>query len=231
MDSKRRTLLAAATLSALGLPALTFAQGKPVPGKDFSVLDPAQPVEVEGKVEVLEFFWYGCIHCYNFEPMVHEWLKKKPADVDFRRVPAIFNDRWAHDARIFYTFEAMGVLEKLHAPLFDSIHRSRLNTTSSQAFSEWLQKHGVDLAKFDEAFKSFGVQSKMRRALQQTTAYRIDGTPSLAVNGTYTITVDQAKSLRGMFPVADHLVALSRKTAGPSNAAAAKAATPAKNSK
>jgi thiol:disulfide interchange protein DsbA len=214
MNPLRRSLVAAATLSALGFRLPASAQGAPVAGKDFGVLDPALPVETPGKVEVLEFFWYGCIHCYNFEPLVEAWLKKKPADVEFRRVPAVFNDRWAHDARIYYAFESLGLLDKLHGPLFESIHRGRLNTAAEPAFTEWLTKHGVDHAKFHEAFKSFGVQSKVRRAVQLTTAYRIDGTPALAVNGTYTISVDQAKSMGGMWRIADHLVEISRKNPG-----------------
>jgi thiol:disulfide interchange protein DsbA len=214
MDPIRRSLVAAATLSALGLRLPAHAQNAPpapVKGRDYTVLDPALPVETPGKIEVLEFFWYGCIHCFNFEPMVEAWLKKKPADVEFRRIPAVFNDRWAHDARIYYAFEALGLVEKLHAPLFESIHRARLNTAAEQPFTEWLTKQGVDHAKFHEAFKSFGVQSKIRRAVQLTTAYRIDGTPAIAVNGTYTISVDQAKSMGGMLRIADHLAGEIRK--------------------
>ena len=91
---------------------------------------------------MLEFFWYGCIHCYNLEPTLETWLKKLPADVEFRRVPAVFNERWAHDAAIFYAFEAMGLLDKLHRPFFDAIHRDRLRTDNTPALNEWLEKHG-----------------------------------------------------------------------------------------
>ena len=103
------------------------------------------------------------------------------ADVEFRRIPAVFNQRWGHDAAVYYTLEAMGLVEKIHRPLFDAIHRDRLDTTNEQVFSAWLQKQGVDPKKFMETMKSFGVQSKTRRAVQQTTAYKIDGTPAMAV--------------------------------------------------
>lgn len=210
MNPIRRNLLGAAALAALGVRAPAYAQA-PAAGRDYSVLNPTLPTESPGKIEVLEFFWYGCIHCYNLEPVVDAWLKNLPADVVFRRVPAIFNERWAHDARIFYAFEAMDLTDKTHGPLFDAIHKSRLQTTNQKAFNDWLQKQGVDQKKFEEVFRSFGVQSKVRRAMQLTAAYRIEGTPQLAVHGTYTITSDQAKTGKGMFAIADYLVGTVRK--------------------
>ena len=102
----------------------------------------------DGKIEVIEFFWYGCTHCYNLEPMLETWVKKLPADVQFRRVPAVFNERWGHDAAIFYTFEALGVLDKLHRPFFDAIHRDAPAHRQQQALNAWLQKNGVDPKKF-----------------------------------------------------------------------------------
>ena len=176
----RKLLVLAATMmlaAPLGARAQEFIEHKPTLQVD------AAP----GKVEVLEFFWYGCIHCYNLEPVIESWLKKQPKDVEFRRVPAVFNERWAHDAAIYYTLEALGLLDKLHRPLFDAIHKSRLRTDNREEFSGWLQKNGVDSKKFMETVKSFGVQSKTRRAVQQTLAYKIDGTPAMAVHGRYTI--------------------------------------------
>ncbi len=136
---------------------------------------------------MLEFFWYGCIHCYNLEPAIESWLKTLPKDVEFQRVPAVFNERWALDASIFYAMEAMGLLDKLHKPLFDAIHKNRLRTDNEQQFREWLSQHGVDAQKFVETVQSFGVRSKARRAAQLTVAYKIDGTPAMAVHGRYTI--------------------------------------------
>ena len=123
-------------------PLIAAAQGD---GFKYSELKPTQPVSLEGKkIEVIEFFWYGCPHCYNLEPQLESWVKKLPPDVQFRRVPAVFNARWGHDAAIFYTFEAMGVLDKLHRPFFDAIHREGLRTDNKEALSQWLQKNGVD---------------------------------------------------------------------------------------
>ena len=190
-------------------PLIAAAQGD---GFKYSELKPTQPVSLEGKkIEVLEFFWYGCPHCYNLEPQLESWLKKLPPDVQFRRVPAVFNARWGHDAAIFYTFEAMGVLDKLHRPFFDAIHREGLRTDNKEALAQWLQKNGVDPKKFDETFKSFTVQSKTRRAVQITTAYGIDGTPAMAVHGRYTVSVEQGGSREGMLQTVSHLVDMVRK--------------------
>jgi protein dithiol oxidoreductase (disulfide-forming) len=200
--------LLASILAACALAALPAAAQ---PKYSYSELKPALQVESEGKIEVLEFFWYGCIHCYNLEPMVEKWEKTLPKDVQFRRVPAVFNDRWAIDASIFYALEAMGLLEKLHRPLFDAIHKERLRTDVQKDFMEWLQKQGVDTKKFTETMKSFGVQSKMRRAAQMTALYKIDGTPAMAVHGRYTVSTDQGKTQNGMFETVNYLTDTVRK--------------------
>jgi len=190
-------------------PLIAAAQGD---GFKYSELKPTQPVSLEGKkIEVIEFFWYGCPHCYNLEPQLESWIKKLPPDVQFRRVPAVFNARWGHDAAIFYTFEAMGVLDKLHRPFFDAIHREGLRTDNPEALAQWLQKNGVDPKKFNETLKSFTVQSKTRRAVQITTAYGIDGTPAMAVHGRYTVSVEQGGSREGMLQTVSHLVDIVRK--------------------
>jgi protein dithiol oxidoreductase (disulfide-forming) len=178
----------------------------------YSEVNPALPVEAEpGKIEVIEFFWYGCIHCYNLEPAIDSWLKRLPPYAQFRRVPAVFNQRWAHDAAIFYTFEALGVLDKLHRPFFDAIHRDRLRTDNPKALAQWVERQGIDPHKFDETMKSFGVQSKTRRATQLTAAYRIDGTPAMAVEGRYTVSAEQGRSREGMLETVSYLVDLVKK--------------------
>jgi thiol:disulfide interchange protein DsbA len=123
----------------------------------------------------------------------------------------VFNQRWGYDAAVFYTFEALGVLDKLHRPLFDAIHKDRLRTDDPQAMGEWLQKHGVDPKKFNDTLKSFGVQSKSRRATQLTVAYKIDGTPAMAVNGRYTVSAEQGRTQQGMLKAVDGLIEMARK--------------------
>lgn len=209
MNRTRRNTLIALALAALGGARLAAAQQ---PGVNYTVLKPEQPVNAPGKIEVIEFFWYGCIHCFTLEAELEKWQRKLAPDVQFRRVPAIFNARWGHDAGIFYALEAMGVGEKLHRPLFDAIHVDRLRTDDAKALGAFLQKQGVDVKRFEEVLKSFGVQSKVRQAQQLTVAYRIDGTPAMAVHGRYTVSPEQGGSQRGILTVVDHLVALTRKS-------------------
>lgn len=197
MNRVRRALVATISLAPLAV----LAQ-RP----NYVELNPAQPVETTDKIEVLEFFWYGCIHCYNLEPKLETWLKTLPKDVEFRRVPAVFNERWAHDASLYYAFEALGLVDKLHRPFFDAIHRDRLRTDNWQNLSAWLEKQGVDTKKFETTVKSFGVQSKTKRAIRLTTGYKIDGTPAMAVHGRYTV-----PSSEGMLGTVNQLVAQVRK--------------------
>ena len=120
-------------------------------------------------------------------------------------------ERWAHDAAIFYTFEALGVLDKVHRPFFDAIHRGGLRSDNRPMLAEWLQRQGIDPKKFDDTMKSFGVQSKMRRAAQLTADYKIDGTPAMAVHGRYTVSTEQGRTREGMFETVDFLTDTVRK--------------------
>lgn len=206
MDKLRRTLIAAIALSPLA--AMAQPAGN-VP--TYTTLQNQLPVENQGKIEIAEFFWYGCIHCYNLEPLLEKWAPTLPADTQFRRIPAVFNDRWAHDAAVYYAFEALGVLDKLHRPLFDAIHKDRLKTDNPAALGEWSTKNGLDPKKLDATMKSFGVQSKVRRAAQLTAASRIEGTPALMVHGRYTVSTDQGKSREGMLAMAEGLASIVRK--------------------
>ena len=196
-----------AAFLTLPVPALAQQQGKFA----YTELKPQQPTESGSKIEVLEFFWYGCPHCYNLEPFIEAWQKKLPADVQFRRVPAILSEEWERDGAIFYTLDAMNLLDKLHRPLFDAIHRDRLRTGNQQALAEWLKKQGVDDKRFFDTMKSMGVDAKLRRATQLTLAYRINGTPAMAVQGRYTVGAEQGRSQQGMLDTVDYLVGIARK--------------------
>jgi thiol:disulfide interchange protein DsbA len=210
MNLRRRTLLLALGLAPLG--ALAQAR-QPVRGVDYSEVSPAQPVETPGKIEVIEFFWYGCPHCYALEPLIERWIPQLPADAEFRRVPAVLNPQWGNEAVVFYAFEALNVLPRLHRPFFDALHRDHLKVRDATAMHEWLQKQGVDVKRYEEAAKSFGVQSKVRRAAQLSAAYRIDGTPAFAVNGRYTVSAEQGRTQQGMLAIVDSLIGIARKGA------------------
>ena len=195
-----RKPLALLFAALLLIPAVASAQR-------YIELKPPQPTGVGGKIEVIQFFWYGCIHCYNLEPALEAWLKELPPDAQFRRVPAVFNDpRWEHDARIFYAFEALGVLDKLHRPFYDAVHRDRLRSDDPKALAQWLQRQGLDAQKFADVMKSFSVHSKTQRAKLMTAAYRIDGTPTMAVDGRYTVSAGGA-----MLETVSELIAQARK--------------------
>jgi thiol:disulfide interchange protein DsbA len=201
--------LFAVLAAVLLVPGVTLAQQ---PKFAYTELKQQQPAETNtGKIEVIEFFWYGCPHCYNLEPTLEPWLKKLPADVQFVRMPTIFNERWQHDAVIYYTLDAMSLLPKLHRPLFDAIHRDGLRTDDQQALAEWLKKQGVDDKRFFDTMKSMGVDTRVRRAAHLTVAYRINGTPAFAVAGRYTVSAEQGRSQQGMLDTVDYLVGLARK--------------------
>ena len=203
MNHARRQLVLAVSLTPFALAAgRVFAQANGA----FNELKPPLHVESEGKIEVLEFFWYGCIHCYNLEPKIDVWLKTLPKDVQFRRVPAVLSDRWGHDATIFYAFEAMGLLDKLHRPFFEAIHVNRLRTDNAAALNGWLEKQGLDPKRVNEVARSFGVQSKVKRAARLMSDYRIEGTPAMAVHGRYTVPASDA-----MLDTVNQLVAAVRK--------------------
>jgi thiol:disulfide interchange protein DsbA len=201
-------LFAIVVAAFLALPGLALAQGKFA----YTELKQQQPAETaSGKIEVIEFFWYGCPHCYTLEPTLETWLKKLPADVTFVRVPAILSERWQYDAAIFYTFEAMNLLGKLHRPFFDAIHRDGLRTDNQQAFGAWLKKQGVDDKRFFDTMRSMCGDTRVRRAAHLTLAYRINGTPAMAIRGRYTVSAEQGRSHQGMVETVDHLLDLARK--------------------
>ena len=206
----KRLVTALAMFLAAGL-----AQAQPTAGVEYRVLSPAQPTDAPGKIEVVEFFWYGCPHCYEFEPVLEPWVKKLPKDVQFRRIPAMFNDEYARGARAFYALDAIGQEERLHKALFDAVHTgSRLRVGDEAALTEWLGKHGVDTKKFAAAYRSFSVESKLKRALQLTQAYKIDGVPTMAVDGKYVIVTDKIRSFEQLISFTDYLIEQSRKKEG-----------------
>jgi len=205
----KRTLSALAAALTIAAPA--FAQQAPVPGRDYFDLNPPQATESPGKIEVTEFFWYRCPHCYALEPQLTSWVKQLPKDAQFRRVPAMFNDDWAIDARIFYTLESLGQVERLHKALFDAIHQQGGVRLKGDAYAkwaaDWAAKQGVDAKKWDETFRSFTVSTKVRRASQMTQAYKFDGVPALAVQGRWVVNASNS-----MLSVADYLIGQSRKS-------------------
>ena len=171
------------------------------------------PVSVPaGKVEVVEFFWYGCPHCNAFEPALEAWVKKLPADVVFRRAPVAFRDEpFGTHQRIYYALEALGQVEAMHRKVFYAIHNDRAKLDKPAEIAAFMAKNGVDSAKFLDAFNSFGVQTKARQAKLLAEAYKIDGVPALGVHGRFYTSGSLAGSQERALAVADFLIGRSRK--------------------
>ena len=192
-------------------------------GRDYHLINPPQPTASGKKIEVIEFFWYGCIHCYNLEPALKAWLKRKPADVEFRFVPAIFDAAsWGPLARAFYALDAMGLGGKYHDTIFDAIHRDKEKTlvTDPRALADWLARKGVDKQKFLDTYNSFAVNSRTQRSEEMTRSYDVAGTPALVIDGRYmtapsmTVNPDNSVNYERFFRVVDQLIAQARKEHG-----------------
>lgn len=161
---------------------------EPVAGKDYKVLGTAQPTQSGNKVEVLEFFFYGCSHCFHLHPELTAWEKKMPKDVDLVLVPTIFNTSWEPMAYTYYALEVLGQNHKLHNDLYDAWNVKNTDLSDESKITAFVSKYGVDSKKFSDAYHSFGVQSKVMRSKQITQSYRISGTPTIIVDGRYLIT-------------------------------------------
>jgi thiol:disulfide interchange protein DsbA len=161
--------------------------------KNFVSYNPPRPTEAQDRIEVIEFFWYGCSHCFDFEPALHAWVKKLPADVAFRRVPAVFPRSgqlgpWAPAAAFYYSLEAMDLAGKLHGDVFSAIHNERRTDllNDKAAMAAWLGRKGIDTKAFLDAYESFSVHSKVARSMQLSDqAYNLDGVPAIIVDGRY----------------------------------------------
>jgi protein dithiol oxidoreductase (disulfide-forming) len=186
------------------------------PGKDFQPITPPQPTQSGNKVEVIEFFSYACPHCESLQPSLSAWLKRKPADVEFRRIPAVFQDSWLPFARLYYTVEAMGLVEKLHHDVFSAIHKQKIRLQDPKVLFDWVATKGVDKQKFMDTYNSFSVQSLTQRAPDITRRYNVPFTPALVVDGRYltgpsmTATGNSVDYDR-FFKVVDQMIASARK--------------------
>ena len=207
MKFARRSFVS--TVFALGA-ALTVAMPSfaQTVGKDYTMISPAQPTDDAAKIEVVEFFSYGCPHCADFNPMVSAWAAKLPADVVFKKVPITFGrGAWESIARLYYTLEITGDLARLEADIFKAIHSDKVNLFEQATLTEWVTKKGVDPKKFTDTFKSFGVMSKVKRGDQMAQAYKIQGVPALAIDGKFMV---GGKEFNEQLMIADSLVVKAR---------------------
>ena len=212
---RREFSISAATLAATAALATTAAQAQgkpPQEGVDFLVLDKPAPTEAgPGKIEVVEFFWYSCPHCNRFEPQLEEWVKKMPKDVVLRRAPVAFRPDFEPQQRLYFVLEAMGKVEELHMKVFNAIHLERQALNTADLVANWAEKQGINKAKFTEAYNSFPVATKTRKATLLQDAYKVDGVPALGVAGKYYTSGSVAQTMERALVVTDYLIGLARR--------------------
>ena len=207
-----KTTAAAATLAASSvLGSAARAQGaKPVEGVDYLTLDKPAPTESAGKIEVVEFFWYSCQHCNRFEPQLEAWASRMQPDTVLRRAHVSFRPDFEPQQRLYFVLEALGKVDELHKKVFSAIHVDKQPLNTPEAVADWAAKQGVDKTKFMEAYNSFPVATKSRKATALQDAFKVDGVPSLGIAGKYFTSGSIAQTMERALLVTDYLVGLAR---------------------
>ncbi len=208
MQRRQFIVQGSAGLSALALPGLSLAQSRPVEGKQYLKLNTPLPSAADG--EVLEFFSYTCPHCHAFEPSLQQWLARKPAKVQFRRVPAAINAIAKTTQKVYFALEAMGQLEALHGRVFNAVQADLSKFQSIDSAQAELVKLGVDGARFKQVAESFGVQSKCQQANNLVQPIASHGVPTLVVNGRWVTSPSIAQGYPEVLATLDHLLTLPR---------------------
>ncbi|MFJ4133007.1 thiol:disulfide interchange protein DsbA [Pseudomonas cyclaminis] len=207
-----RNLILSAALVTASLFGMT-AQAADVPleaGKTYVELSNPVPVSVPGKVEVVELFWYGCPHCYAFEPVINPWVEKLPKDVNFKRIPAMFGGPWDAHGQLFLTLEAMGVEHKVHNAVFNAIQKEGKRLTKPDEMADFVATQGVDKDKFLATFNSFAIQGQIKQAKELAQKYGVQGVPTMIVNGKYRFDLGTTGGPEATLNVADQLIAKER---------------------
>ena len=199
--------------SAALWPGALFAQFRPpVEGIEYVTLrKPVNGGVAQGKVEVIEFFWYSCPHCNAFEPRLGAWIKKLPPDVVVKRVPVAFREDFVPQQRLFYTLEAMGKVDELHGKVFQAIHVNRMPVNRDDTILAWARQQGLDAARFAELYKSPEITDKARDALELQDAFKVEGVPALGIAGRYYTDGSLAGNMERALQITDYLIAETRK--------------------
>lgn len=204
--SLKNIFLRTFAVAALGASALfaPTAQAQTA-GQQYVTLNPVQPSDVPGKIEVLEFFAYSCPHCASIQPLVDKWATTLPDNVVLRQVPVAFNASMADLQKLYYSLEALDRLD-LSNEVFKAIHVDHQRIFEAKAIADWVVSKGVDRAKFEAVYSSFGISSKIRRADELAQSYKIEGTPSLAIGGQYVVSPSMTGSYQGTIDQAQKLL-------------------------
>ncbi|MBA3581334.1 MAG: thiol:disulfide interchange protein DsbA/DsbL [Gammaproteobacteria bacterium] len=203
---KRSLILLLGSIFAMAACAAETPNEKFKEGIDYGVLPKAVATDVANKVEVIEFFYYGCPHCYHFEPHIQSLRKTMPTTAVFKAVPATFSDEWKKAARAYYALESLGALDKTHKPIFEAIHKHNKKLSSPESFADVVAAQGVDRKAFLDAMNAFNTDSKVNKASQLVMLYQVSGVPMLAVNGRYIVTGELAKSPERMIEITRFLI-------------------------
>ena len=201
-----RNLIFSAALATLSLFGVGAHADSIEAGKQYVELANPVPVSQPGKIEVVELFWYGCPHCYQFEPTLNAWVEKLPSDVNFVRVPALFGRTWDIHGQLFITLDLMKVEHKVHKAVFDAIHNEGKKLADADEMADFLEGQGVDRKAFISTYNSFAVKGQMGKARQLAKAYQITGVPVLIVNGKYRFDVHSSGGPEEALKVADFLI-------------------------
>lgn len=185
---------------------LSFSTLSQAESLGYETLSPAQPTQNQDKIEIIEFFWYGCPHCYSLEPAIEKWLKTKPDNVEFIRQPAIFSSLWEKHAKAYFVAESLGVVDKVHADFFDAIQNKKQKLTTEDQLAKFFITHGVDETAFHNTYNSFLVDAKLRQAKAMAPRYGITGVPAIIINGKYKTNGPLAKSQENIIKVMDRLI-------------------------
>lgn len=206
MMNRRRFMGALVGGSALLASGVTLGR-EFTPGQHYRQLIPRVDTGLpEGRVQVVEVFWYGCPHCYSFEPLVDEWSRNLPEHVDFTHLPAPFNDLWALHARVYFAAKQLGVLEEIHQPFFDAIHAQGRHMRSESAVLRFVDQRGLDADAFREAMRSPEVGAAIGEAGLLVQAFQVEGVPSMVVDGRALVSAGMTGSHEGMLRVVDQLL-------------------------
>jgi len=184
--------LLTATLFALTSISAYSQEEQFLEGGHYELLDEVQPVQTGEKIEVVEMFWYRCPHCFRLEPFLIKWQKNIPENAEYVPIPALLNPKWEFEARVFYTFDALGVLEQVHAKYFDAIHQQRLKIDTVEKLAAWSEENGVSGQSIKDTFQSFAVENKINFANVMSRKYGITGVPAIIVDGRYRTSVSLA---------------------------------------
>ncbi|GDX84160.1 thiol:disulfide interchange protein DsbA [Methylococcaceae bacterium] len=172
----------------------------------YELVTPVQPTQDVKKVEVIEFFWYGCPHCFDFEPTLAKWVKMLPKNVEFIRQPAVFSDLWSKHAKAYYTAEALGVIDNVHGDFFDAIQTKKEHLETEEQLTNFFVAHGVSAADFKAAYGSFLVDTRVRQAASLAAKYGVSGVPAIVINGKYKTSGPVAGSHEKMIEVMNRLI-------------------------